>query len=184
MHFFNPVHRMPLVEVIRGEKSSEEAIATTVALASKMGKVPVVVNDCPGFLVNRVLFPYFGAFDLLLKQGADFQQIDKVMEKFGWPMGPAYLIDVVGLDTGVHGAEVMAEGFPDRMKPDYKGAIEHLYENNRLGQKNGVGFYKYEKDKRGKPKKTRWRTPLTLLLKTTTDGELLNSLKIKPSSTV
>ena len=119
-----------------------------------MGKVPVVVNDCPGFLVNRVLFPYFGAFDLLLKEGADFVHVDKVMEKFGWPMGPAYLIDVVGLDTGVHGAEVMAEGFPDRMKPDYKGAIKHLFENNRLGQKNGVGFYKYEKDKRGKPKKT------------------------------
>ncbi len=89
MHFFNPVNRMPLVEVIRGEKSSEEAISTTVALATKMGKVPVVVNDCPGFLVNRVLFPYFGAFDLLLKQGADFAHVDKVMEKFGWPMGPA-----------------------------------------------------------------------------------------------
>lgn len=86
MHFFNPVHRMPLVEVIRGEKSSEEAVATTVALAQKMGKVPVVVNDCPGFLVNRVLFPYFGAFDLLLKQGADFTHVDKVMERFGWPM--------------------------------------------------------------------------------------------------
>lgn len=154
MHFFNPVHRMPLVEVIRGEKSSEEAVATTVALAQKMGKVPVVVNDCPGFLVNRVLFPYFGAFDLLLKQGADFTHVDKVMERFGWPMGPAYLIDVVGLDTGVHGAEVMAEGFPDRMKPDYKGGIELLFDNNRLGQKNGVGFYKYEKDKKGKPKKT------------------------------
>ena len=153
MHFFNPVHRMPLVEVIRGEKSSEEAIATTVALASKMGKVPVVVNDCPGFLVNRVLFPYFGAFDLLMKEGADFQHIDKVMEKFGWPMGPAYLIDVVGLDTGVHGAEVMAEGFPDRMKPDYKGSIAALFEANRLGQKNGVGFYKYEVDKKGKPAK-------------------------------
>ena len=170
MHFFNPVHRMPLVEVIRGKKSSEEAIATTVALASKMGKVPVVVNDCPGFLVNRVLFPYFGAFDLLLKQGADFAHVDKVMEKFGWPMGPAYLIDVVGLDTGVHGAEVMAEGFPDRMKPDYKGAIELLYENKRLGQKNGVGFYKYEMDKRGKPKKVADEATYELL-KTTTDSE-------------
>ena len=153
MHFFNPVHRMPLVEVIRGEKSSEAAIATTVALASKMGKTPIVVNDCPGFLVNRVLFPYFGAFDLLLKQGADFTHVDKVMERFGWPMGPAYLIDVVGLDTGVHGAEVMADGYPDRMKPDYKGAIEHLYEAGRLGQKNDKGFYRYETDKRGKPKK-------------------------------
>ena len=170
MHFFNPVHRMPLVEVIRGEKSSEEAIATTVALASKMGKVPVVVNDCPGFLVNRVLFPYFGAFDLLLKQGADFAHVDKVMEKFGWPMGPAYLIDVVGLDTGVHGAEVMAEGFPDRMKPDYKGAIELLYENKRLGQKNGVGFYKYEMDKRGKPKKVADEATYELL-KATTDSD-------------
>ena len=154
MHFFNPVHRMPLVEVIRGEKSSEEAVATTVALAQKMGKVPVVVNDCPGFLVNRVLFPYFGAFDLLIKQGADFVQIDKVMEKFGWPMGPAYLMDVVGIDTGVHGAEVMAEGFPDRMKPDYKVSGQILFEANRLGQKNGVGFYKYETDKKGKPVKT------------------------------
>ena len=170
MHFFNPVSRMPLVEVIRGEKSSEEAISTTVALATKMGKVPVVVNDCPGFLVNRVLFPYFGAFDLLLKQGADFAHVDKVMEKFGWPMGPAYLIDVVGLDTGVHGAEVMAEGFPDRMKPDYKGAIELLYENKRLGQKNGVGFYKYEMDKRGKPKKVADEATYELL-KTTTDSD-------------
>ncbi|WP_201531981.1 fatty acid oxidation complex subunit alpha FadB [Psychrobacter sp. LFX-11D] len=170
MHFFNPVNRMPLVEVIRGEKSSEEAISTTVALATKMGKVPVVVNDCPGFLVNRVLFPYFGAFDLLLKQGADFAHVDKVMEKFGWPMGPAYLIDVVGLDTGVHGAEVMAEGFPDRMKPDYKGAIELLYENKRLGQKNGVGFYKYEMDKRGKPKKVADEATYELL-KTTTDSD-------------
>ncbi len=154
MHFFNPVHMMPLVEVIRGEKTSEEAIATTVVLAQKMGKTPIVVNDCPGFLVNRVLFPYFGAFDLLVKDGADFQQIDKVMEKFGWPMGPAYLIDVVGIDTGVHGAEVMAEGFPDRMKPDYKGAIEVMYENKRLGQKNDVGFYKYELDRKGKKAKT------------------------------
>ncbi|PVZ85204.1 fatty acid oxidation complex subunit alpha FadB [Serratia sp. S1B] len=154
MHFFNPVHMMPLVEVIRGEHTSEEAIATTVVLAQKMGKTPIVVNDCPGFLVNRVLFPYFGAFDLLLKDGADFQQIDKVMEKFGWPMGPAYLMDVVGIDTGVHGAEVMSEGFPDRMKPDFKGSIETLYEAKRLGQKNDVGFYKYELDKKGKKAKT------------------------------
>jgi 3-hydroxyacyl-CoA dehydrogenase/enoyl-CoA hydratase/3-hydroxybutyryl-CoA epimerase/enoyl-CoA isomerase len=154
MHFFNPVHMMPLVEVIRGEKSSDEAIATTVALAQKMGKTPIVVNDCPGFLVNRVLFPYFGAFDLLLKDGADFQQIDKVMEKFGWPMGPAYLLDVVGIDTGVHGAEVMAEGFPDRMKHDYKGSIEVMYENKRYGQKNDVGFYAYKLDKKGKKAKT------------------------------
>ncbi len=153
MHFFNPVHMMPLVEVIRGAKSSDEAVATTVAYAKKMGKSPVVVNDCPGFLVNRVLFPYFGGFGMLLRDGADFQKIDKVMEKFGWPMGPAYLMDVVGIDTGVHAAAVMAEGFPDRMKHAYKDASEVMFENKRFGQKNGVGFYKYEVDKKGKPKK-------------------------------
>jgi 3-hydroxyacyl-CoA dehydrogenase/enoyl-CoA hydratase/3-hydroxybutyryl-CoA epimerase/enoyl-CoA isomerase len=150
MHFFNPVHMMPLVEVIRGEKSSEVTVATTVAYAKKMGKTPVVVNDCPGFLVNRVLFPYFGGFARLVSAGVDFVRIDKVMEKFGWPMGPAYLMDVVGIDTGHHGRDVMAEGYPDRMKDDRRSAIDALYEANRLGQKNGKGFYAYEMDKRGK----------------------------------
>ncbi|PCI71626.1 MAG: fatty acid oxidation complex subunit alpha FadB, partial [Gammaproteobacteria bacterium] len=96
MHFFNPVHKMPLVEIIRGAKSSDETIASTVAYASAMGKSAVVVKDCPGFYVNRVLFPYFRGFSLMMGEGADFRQIDKVMTKFGWPMGPAYLIDVVG----------------------------------------------------------------------------------------
>lgn len=153
MHFFNPVHMMPLVEVIRGEKTSEKTIATTVAYAKKMGKNPIVVNDCPGFLVNRVLFPYFGGFAGLIGQGADFQRIDKLMEKFGWPMGPAYLMDVVGMDTAHHARDVMAEGFPDRMKESRKTAVDALYEAKRLGQKNGKGFYVYETDKKGKPKK-------------------------------
>ena len=153
MHFFNPVHMMPLVEVIRGEKTSDRAIATTVAYAKAMGKTPIVVNDCPGFLVNRVLFPYFGGFIGLVRDGADFQHVDKVMEKFGWPMGPAYLLDVVGMDTGKHAGEVMAEGFPDRMKHDGQTAIDVMFENNRYGQKNDVGFYKYELDKKGKQKK-------------------------------
>lgn len=154
MHFFNPVHAMPLVEVIRGEKTSDEAIARTVAYANRMGKKAVVVNNCPGFLVNRVLFPYFDGFSKLLRDGADFQAVDKVMERWGWPMGPAYLSDVVGIDTGVHAAGVMAEGFPDRMKMDFKTATETMFENDRLGQKNGKGFYEYVPDKRGKPKKT------------------------------
>ncbi|PCJ46160.1 MAG: fatty acid oxidation complex subunit alpha FadB [Moraxellaceae bacterium] len=153
MHFFNPVHMMPLVEVIRGEKSSDKAIATTVAYAKKMGKTPVVVNDCPGFYVNRVLFPYFGGFGLLLRDGADFVKVDKVLERFGWPMGPAYLMDVVGIDTGVHAAAVMAEGFPERMSYDFKDATTVMYDNKRLGQKTDVGYYKYELDKKGKKKK-------------------------------
>jgi 3-hydroxyacyl-CoA dehydrogenase/enoyl-CoA hydratase/3-hydroxybutyryl-CoA epimerase/enoyl-CoA isomerase len=153
MHFFNPVHAMPLVEVIRGEKTSDTAVARTVAYANKMGKKAVVVNDCPGFLVNRVLFPYFGGFNMLLRDGADFQAVDKVMERWGWPMGPAYLMDVVGIDTGVHAANVMAEGFPDRMQPDFKSATEVMFDLERFGQKNGKGFYEYVADKRGKPQK-------------------------------
>lgn len=153
MHFFNPVHAMPLVEVIRGKKTSDAAVARTVAYANAMGKKPVVINDCPGFLVNRVLFPYFAGFSRLLKDGADFQQVDKVMERWGWPMGPAYLLDVVGIDTGSHAEAVMAEGFPDRMAKDFKTAGDVMYENERYGQKNNQGFYNYETDKRGKPKK-------------------------------
>lgn len=163
MHFFNPVHAMPLVEVIRAEKTSDKAIARTVAYANAMGKKPVVVKDCPGFLVNRVLFPYFAGFSMLVRDGADFQQIDKVMEKWGWPMGPAYLLDVVGIDTAVHAANVMAEGFPERMGKDFKDVVEVMYENDRYGQKNGKGFYDYEKDKRGKPKKVASETAYELI---------------------
>jgi 3-hydroxyacyl-CoA dehydrogenase/enoyl-CoA hydratase/3-hydroxybutyryl-CoA epimerase/enoyl-CoA isomerase len=153
MHFFNPVHQMPLVEVIRGEKTSDEAVARTVAYALAMGKKPVVVNDCPGFLVNRILSPYFGAFMRLVKDGADFVKIDKVMEKFGMPMGPAYLGDVVGIDTGVHAGEVMAEGFPTRMGADFTTTHEVLFKAGHYGQKTGKGYYSYEIDRKGKPKK-------------------------------
>ncbi|MFT6957151.1 MAG: 3-hydroxyacyl-CoA dehydrogenase/enoyl-CoA hydratase/3-hydroxybutyryl-CoA epimerase [Halieaceae bacterium] len=163
MHFFNPVHAMPLVEVIRGEKTSDEAIARTVAYANRMGKKAVVVNDCPGFLVNRVLFPYFDGFSKLLRDGADFQAVDKVMERWGMPMGPAYLLDVVGIDTGAHAGQVMADGFPDRMKLDFKTATEVMFENGRYGQKNSKGFYDYIPDKRGKPKKTVSEEAYTLI---------------------
>lgn len=163
MHFFNPVDRMPLVEVIRGEKTSDATVATLVAYAQKMGKNPVVVNDCPGFLVNRVLFPYFGGFGMLMRDGADFRQLDKVMEKFGWPMGPAYLMDVVGIDTGVHAAKVMAEGFPERMSYDFKDVSEVMFDNNRYGQKNAVGFYKYEPDRKGRIQKVVDETTFELI---------------------
>ncbi|MDI3258237.1 MAG: fatty acid oxidation complex subunit alpha FadB [Sinobacteraceae bacterium] len=153
MHFFNPVHRMPLVEVIKGAKTSPEAVATIVGYASAMGKTPIVVNNCPGFLVNRILFPYFGGWSALLRDGADFVKIDKVAESFGWPMGPAYLQDVVGIDTSHHVGDVLAEGYPDRMGKDFKTALDVMYENQRYGQKNGIGFYKYETDPKGKPKK-------------------------------
>lgn len=154
MHFFNPVHRMPLVEIIRGEQTSDDTINQVVAYAAAMGKSPIVVNDCPGFFVNRVLFPYFFGFNQLVADGADFVSVDKVMEKkFGWPMGPAYLLDVVGIDTGHHAAAVMAEGFPERMSKSGRDAIDVMYEQQRFGQKNGKGFYVYSEDKKGKLKK-------------------------------
>lgn len=155
MHFFNPVHRMPLVEVIRGEKTSDATVAKIVAWASKMGKTPIVVNDCPGFFVNRVLFPYFAGFSQLLRDGANFRQVDNVMEKkFGWPMGPAQLLDVVGLDTAHHAQAVMAAGFPERMGKDYRDAIDVMFDAERFGQKNGKGFWRYEEDNKGKSRRT------------------------------
>jgi 3-hydroxyacyl-CoA dehydrogenase/enoyl-CoA hydratase/3-hydroxybutyryl-CoA epimerase/enoyl-CoA isomerase len=154
MHFFNPVHKMPLVEVIRGKATSDETVAAVVAYAAKMGKSPIVVNDCPGFYVNRVLFPYFAGFSQLVLEGVDYAAIDNVMEKqFGWPMGPAYLLDVVGIDTADHCTGVMSAGFPTRMQKIENDPVSMLYQNNRLGQKNGQGFYEYGKDKKGKPTK-------------------------------
>ncbi|WP_114324844.1 fatty acid oxidation complex subunit alpha FadB [Candidatus Colwellia aromaticivorans] len=164
MHFFNPVNRMPLVEVIRGKDTSDETVAAVVAYAAKMGKSPIVVNDCAGFYVNRVLFPYLAGFSQLVLEGADFVAVDKVMEKeFGWPMGPAYLIDVVGIDTADHCTGVMSSGFPIRMKKVDNDPVSTLYSNGRLGQKNGKGFYDHVKDKRGRPKKVAAQTAYDLL---------------------
>jgi len=173
MHFFNPVPVMPLVEVIRGEKTGDNAIARTVAYANAMGKKPIVVKDCPGFLVNRVLFPYFAGFALLVRDGVEFQRIDKVMETWGWPMGPAYLLDVVGLDTAVHAEGVMAAGYPDRMQRDFTSAIEVLFKAGLLGQKNQQGFYDHQTDKKGKPVKFASDVAIELIKPTTqSQGEI------------
>ena len=153
MHFFNPVPVMPLVEVIRGASSSDSAIATTVAFALALGKTPIVVNDCPGFLVNRILFPYFGAFSMLVRDGADIRDIDAAMEAFGWPMGPAFLLDVVGIDTAVHAQAVMAAGFPERMDYGFTSPMQILFEAGHFGQKSGAGFYRYQPQAEGRPAK-------------------------------
>jgi 3-hydroxyacyl-CoA dehydrogenase/enoyl-CoA hydratase/3-hydroxybutyryl-CoA epimerase/enoyl-CoA isomerase len=145
---------MPLVEIIQGAKTSDATIAATVAYAAAMGKSAIVVKDCPGFFVNRILFPYFRAFSQLLNDGADFRQVDKVMEGFGWPMGPAYLLDVVGIDTAFHCVDVLAAGYPDRMSAMNDDAIEKLYKAKHYGQKSEKGFYVYSLDKKGKLKKS------------------------------
>lgn len=153
MHFFNPVHAMPLVEVIRGPRTADDTLAQVMAYALALGKKPVLVNDCAGFLVNRVLFPYFQGLALLLRDGADMTQVDQVMENWGWPMGPAHLLDVVGLDTASHAERVMAEAYPERMRRDFTAALDVLHEAGRLGQKNGKGFYDYQPDRKGRLRK-------------------------------
>jgi 3-hydroxyacyl-CoA dehydrogenase/enoyl-CoA hydratase/3-hydroxybutyryl-CoA epimerase/enoyl-CoA isomerase len=153
MHFFNPVPLMPLVEVIRGAKTSAQAAATVAGYANALGKTAIVVKECPGFLVNRILIPYMLGFLRAVKDGADYLQIDRVMERFGWPMGPAYLQDVVGMDTLLHVLEVICTGFSDRMKIEFPHAVQTMVQHNRLGQKNGSGYYRYENDPKGRPRK-------------------------------
>lgn len=154
MHFFNPVPLMPLVEVIKGSKTSDIAASTIVGYGVAMGKTPIVVKDGPGFLVNRILTPYLLAASRLIADGADFVTIDQVMEAFGWPMGPNYLNDVIGMDTGKHVSEVIGAGFPDRMGVTWQDSVTLMVAQGRLGQKNGIGFYRYEMDPAGKPKKS------------------------------
>lgn len=153
MHFFNPVPVMALVEIIKGSRTSEVAVSTAVDYAVTMGKTPIVVQDCPGFLVNRILTPYVRAFIDLVADGIDFVRIDRVMEDFGWPMGPAYLMDVVGIDTGCHVFDVISAGYPDVMPIQNNNALAVMVANKRYGQKNGIGFYRYENDPNGKPRK-------------------------------
>jgi 3-hydroxyacyl-CoA dehydrogenase / enoyl-CoA hydratase / 3-hydroxybutyryl-CoA epimerase len=148
MHFFNPVHRMPLVEVIRGEKSSDETVATIFALAKKLGKTPVVVRDMPGFLVNRILAPYLSEAVRLVREGCRIEDVDRAMTDFGMPVGPLALLDDVGLDVAVKAGEVLQAAFPKRIK---SGGDEALVAEGRLGRKSGGGFYEYAGGKRGQP---------------------------------
>jgi 3-hydroxyacyl-CoA dehydrogenase/enoyl-CoA hydratase/3-hydroxybutyryl-CoA epimerase/3-hydroxyacyl-CoA dehydrogenase/enoyl-CoA hydratase/3-hydroxybutyryl-CoA epimerase/enoyl-CoA isomerase len=147
MHFFNPVDRMQLVEVIRGEKTSDETVVTLVALAKQIGKTPIVVRDCPGFLVNRILFPYLNESLALLEEGAEPRAIDRAATDFGMPMGPITLNDVVGLDTSLYAGNVVNAAFADRARPTR--ILGELVKAGRLGQKSGAGFYSYAKASRG-----------------------------------
>lgn len=141
LHFFNPVHRMPLVEVVRAEQTSDQTIASAFALVRGLGKTPVLVKDSPGFLVNRILLPYLVEAGLMFQNGGDPQEIDKAMLDFGMPMGPLRLIDEVGLDVALHVARTLAEAFPDRMT--VPAILEAMVEKKLLGKKNGAGFYRY-----------------------------------------
>jgi 3-hydroxyacyl-CoA dehydrogenase/enoyl-CoA hydratase/3-hydroxybutyryl-CoA epimerase/3-hydroxyacyl-CoA dehydrogenase/enoyl-CoA hydratase/3-hydroxybutyryl-CoA epimerase/enoyl-CoA isomerase len=146
IHFFNPVRKMKLVEVIRGELTTDETVATAVAHAKRIGKLPIVVNDGPGFLVNRLLLPYMNEAVTLLSEGASIKEIERAAKAFGMPMGPITLYDMVGLDTAVYAGKTMVEAFPDRVP--VSPVVPALVKAGRLGQKSGAGFFSYNNRKR------------------------------------
>jgi 3-hydroxyacyl-CoA dehydrogenase/enoyl-CoA hydratase/3-hydroxybutyryl-CoA epimerase len=146
MHFFNPVHKMPLVEVVRTPATSEQAVAAVARLAIALGKTPVVVQDSPGFVVNRILMPYLNEAVLLVSEGLSIRSLDATMTRFGMPMGPLELLDQVGLDVAAHIAGSLQPAFGDRFPPNPGFLLMH--QKGWLGQKSGVGFYHH----RGKKK--------------------------------
>lgn len=143
LHFFNPVHKMPLVEIVRGRATSDRTVATLHAFAVALGKVPVVCADGPGFVVNRILGPYLNEAGWLLADGASVAAIDGAAVEFGMPMGPLRLMDEVGLDIAAHAGATLHEAFGERMRP--APPLVALQETDRLGRKGGRGFYLYEK---------------------------------------
>ena len=145
IHFFNPVRRMKLVEVIRGEQTSDETVATAVNYAKRLGKSPIVVNDGPGFLVNRLLLPYMNEALELIVEGAEIKLIERVAKQFGMPMGPITLYDMVGLDTAFYAGRTMWEAFPDRIEAS--PILPALVKAGRLGRKSGLGFFSYQNKK-------------------------------------
>jgi 3-hydroxyacyl-CoA dehydrogenase/enoyl-CoA hydratase/3-hydroxybutyryl-CoA epimerase len=152
MHFFNPVDRMPLVEVIRGKKTSDVAAVTVAAFARKMGKTVVYTNDGPGFVVNRILGPYMNEAGFLLEEGNTIESLDKAMTGFGMPMGPMALLDEVGIDVAAKVAVILTDAFGARMQKST--VVEKLYEDGRHGKKNGKGLYAYSDGKRQDPDPT------------------------------
>jgi len=139
MHFFNPVHRMPLVELIRTPYTSDETVATMVEFSKRLGKTPIVVKDSCGFLVNRILLPYLNEAGFLLEEGIDFERIDRIMQEFGMPMGPFTLMDEIGLDVGYKVACLLEENLGARLKVPQ--IFKKVYEKKWFGRKTSQGFY-------------------------------------------
>jgi 3-hydroxyacyl-CoA dehydrogenase/enoyl-CoA hydratase/3-hydroxybutyryl-CoA epimerase len=146
LHFFNPVHRMPLVEIIKHDGISNETVEALYNWVLKVKKTPVVVNDGPGFLVNRILMPYMNEAGFLIEEGVSMKDIDDACLNFGMPMGPCRLLDEVGIDVGQKVAKIIHDGLGDRAKSSSLSG--KLVEKNFLGKKNGKGFYLY--DEKGK----------------------------------
>ena len=148
IHFCNPVDRMPLVEVVRGRQTNDATIRTVVAYAKRIGKLPIVVNDCPGFLINRLLLLYMNEALTLFCEGVSLEQIERVAVSFGMECGPFELFDVIGVDTAMYGGKILWEAFPARIS--LTPVLPAMVKRGWLGRKQGRGFYRYDADgKRG-----------------------------------
>lgn len=149
LHFFHPPHRMPLVEVVAGQRTSPEAVVTVHAFALELGKTPVVVRDSPGFLVNRIVMLYVGEAMRLLAEGFRVDAVDSAMRAFGMPVGPFELLDAMGLDSARQAAQILEAAFGKRIGA-LSAALGALVESGRLGVKGGGGFYRYRDGRRGR----------------------------------
>ncbi len=149
LHFFNPVHRMPLVEIVRTDRSRDDDVALLVEFVKKLGKVPMVTADSPGFVVNRILFPYLDEAVRLHCEGVSTEKIDRALRRFGMPMGPLELLDQVGLDVAAQVADTLS-GLSLQPSPT-AGRLHEMVTRGDLGRKSGLGFYRYKKGKTGRP---------------------------------
>lgn len=141
VHFFNPVHKMPLVEVARTAETDSNVVSSLLRWVIALGKTPVVVKDSPGFLVNRILMPYLNEAAILVGEGMSIEQVDRVMRRFGMPMGPLELLDQVGLDVAAHIARTIQPVLGSWVTPN--PLFEEMAKQGWLGQKAGIGFYRY-----------------------------------------
>ena len=151
MHYFSPVHKMPLLEVVRAKLTSDETVVTAVALGKKQGKTVIVVNDGVGFYTTRILAPYLNEAAYLVSEGIPIESIDKALLDWGFPVGAIKLIDEVGIDVGAHVGKITLDAFGDRMRPP--PGLEKLVKDGRAGKKNKKGFYLYDGDKKTAGKK-------------------------------
>lgn len=148
-HFFNPVHRMPLIEIITTPQTSDETLVTTLEFAKRLGKTPIIVKDGPGFLVNRILLAYINEAGRLLSEGMSIEHVDGIATNFGLPMGPFLLSDEVGLDVGVKVLHILEAGLGPRFKAG--ATFEKVMERKLLGKKTGKGFYIHGKNREVNP---------------------------------
>lgn len=149
LHFFSPVEKMPLLEIIVTEQTRPDVIATSHRWAKRIGKTPIIVRDGPGFYVNRILGPYMNEAALLLQEGVPIERVDRAMVDWGFPVGPITLFDEVGLDVAAKSGKILAAAFADRISPNE--VIDRLVADERLGRKNDRGFFRYEKGEKGPP---------------------------------